>query len=102
MKNIKTKDKVQELIDLTPKQKKAFAGLIRAVKRCYKENVFFYQVLERIGGLNGNNIDDIMTDVEYPDSDYFDPICLQGLEYPCINIVCSFADDNHFVKLKED
>lgn len=95
-----TKEKVQEKINLTPEQTKAFTSLKRAVARCKKENIYFYQMLDVLSGLNGNNVADIMTDVEYPGAGIFDPLCLQYLNYPSVSITCAFADDNHFIALK--
>ena len=91
-----TKDEVQELIDLTPKQQKSFNALVRAVKRCEKENVYFYQVLDRLGALNGHNVLAVTDDL-----DYSDPTSLQHLFYPIIGLTDAWADDTHFVKLKE-
>lgn len=95
-----TRDEIQEKIELTPKQLKAFTSLKRAFARCKKENIYFYQMLHVLSGLNGDNVADIMTDVEYPGAELFDPLCLQYLDYPSINVTCSFADDNHFVKIR--
>lgn len=43
-------------ITMTDRQEKAFKTLQRAVKRCQKENVLFYQVIDTITGMNGDNI----------------------------------------------
>ena len=106
-----TQEEVQEKINLTPKQKKAFDSFIRAVKRCKKENIYFYQVLESVGALNGNNVDSVDEEeyyfMMYPEKrrpsvdEEFDSTCLHNLDYPEINITCSWADDTHYVKLKE-
>ncbi len=91
------KEEVQEKIDLTPEQEKAFNALIRAVKRCEKENIYFYQVLEKLGALNGHNVLAVGDDL-----DYSDPTNLQRLLYPVVGLTDAWADDTHFVKLKED
>ena len=94
-----TQEEVQEKIELTPKQKKAFDAFIRAVNRCNKENVYFYQVLDSISALNGNNVVDID---EVSNTSLWDsPENLQWLEYPSIRVTCGWADDTHFVKLKD-
>ncbi len=75
--------------------------MARAVRKCKKENIYFYQCLESLGGLNGNNVLDIQTDVENPKGESLDPNCLQFLSYPEVKTDCSFADDNHFIVLKK-
>ena len=75
--------------------------MVRAVKKCKKENIYFYQCLENLGDLNGNNVFDIQTDIEHPNGNSLDPDCLQVLSFPEVKTVCSFSDDNHFVVLKE-
>jgi len=95
------RDEVQEKIELNTEQRKAFNAFIRAVKRCKKEGVFFYSVLGNVGGLNGENVDDIMTIIEFPNADSNHPSCLQYMDFPKIYVVAEFADDNHFVKFKD-
>ncbi len=87
----------QEAINLNEEQKKAWKQLVRAINKCKKEHIFFYQCLEDLGGLNGNNVSTIGID----SGDYGDDNCLQGLSYPRVETSCSFADDNHFVILKD-
>ena len=91
-----SQDDVQELIELTPKQRKAWDSLVRAVKRCRREGVYFYQVLDTTGALNGNNVFDVCDDLKYED-----PRCLQNLLFPRVKITDSWADDTHFVVLKK-
>lgn len=97
---MKTQEEYQEAIELTPEQVKAFAALKRAVTRCRKTNIFFYQVLSSLGALNGNNVHDIGDDC-YRGGDIEDPHCMQYLQYPTVETECSFADDNHFVFLHD-
>jgi hypothetical protein len=88
-------DEIQEKIALTPTQKKAFDSLVRSVKKCRNENILFYQCLNKLGGLNGNNVDRIVDSFWHKD-----PRNLQFLNYPFVEIEDSWADDNHFVVLK--
>ncbi len=100
METIKDHEYYQNKIDLNQAQRKAWTALVRAVNRCKKENIYFYQMLEHLGGLNGNNVDTINTDVEKKNGSSSDPDCLQSMLYPHVTTCCSFADDNHFVVLK--
>ena len=100
-----TQDEVQELIDLNPAQKKAFNSLIRAVNKCRKENVYFYQVLESLHALNGDNVDAVVCpdDLLYKGcntSGHDEERNLQFLSFPTIDTTCSFADDTHYVVLE--
>lgn len=92
---------VQELVDLTPEQKKAWTALVRAVNRCKKENILFYQVLEKLYGLNGKYVDVIVDDSNERLYELRDDCNLQDLCLPFVKTECSFADDTHFVILKE-
>ena len=97
---MKDQEYYQSKIDLNPEQKKAWAALVLAVNRCKKEKIYFYQMLESLSGLNGNNVKTIDTDVEHKNGSALDSDCLQNLDYPSVNTADSFADDNHFVVLK--
>ena len=102
---MKTNEEMQEAIELTPEQEKAWRSLERAIKKCKKENIYFYQVLESLGGLNGNNVRTIACDSDMPilySNKFFDDNRnLNGyLYFPFICTSCSFADDSHFVILK--
>jgi len=92
----------QEKIDLTPPQKKAWAALERAVKRCRKENIYFYQEMENLAPLNGHNVKMIRTTDDVPGLNHTDPNYLGFLVYPLIETACSFADDDHYVILKDE
>lgn len=98
-----TTEEVQEKINLTGGQQKAWTQLVRAVKKCNKEKVFFYQVIEYVSPLNGKNVADVMTEVDegYRRRDSLDPLCLQHLDYPVIKMGSPLADDNHFVRFVE-
>ena len=102
MKNL-TRDEVQERINLNPAQKKAWAALVRAVNRCRSENIYFYQVLATLNGLNGDNVEDVADDSHYSVKhiDYSDGRNLQWLGFPGVKTADSFADDTHFVILKD-
>jgi hypothetical protein len=97
---------IQERIELTPDQKKAFTALVKAVNRCTKTGIFFYQVLESLGALNGNGFRDIVLEddrlVGVPNKCFEVERCLQHLSYPSVNTACGFADDDHFIRLKTD
>jgi hypothetical protein len=98
------REEYQELIDLTPEQEGAFAALERAVKRCKKAGICFYQNLERLGALNGHNISHVAANVDpkTKNRNHEHPSCLQGLDFPDVETTCSFADDDHYVILKDD
>jgi hypothetical protein len=93
----------QRLIDLNDKQKKAFSKFISAVKACQKANVLFYQVLETIHGLNGDNIVGIHDGS--PSVDYGKPTdrahCLDDCSNPCVIVCDGWADDPHYVELEK-
>lgn len=92
----KTIEEMQELIDLTPEQKKAFSALQRAVKRCLKENVCFYQTLETLYGLNGNNVSDVSPEYGEAHGLNGDNEAVNFI-MPSVDTICSFADDDHYV-----
>jgi len=98
---MKDQDYYQEKIELTESQQKAWKSLERAIKKCKKENIYFYQVLETLHGLNGNNVETIDTNVENPGGINSDANCLQFLDYPYVKTSCSFADDDHFVVINQ-
>ena len=98
-----TSDDYQDAIDLNRKQELAFNALIRSVKRCEKENIYFYQCMETLNALNGNNVERVICDTDHPDgNNSAAPDCLQDKDFPSVNTECSFADDNHFIILKDD
>lgn len=93
-----TKEGYQEAIELTPAQKKAFKSLQIAIKQCRKSRICFYQCLESLSALNGNNVERITdrdTDPEVPEE-----ASLQYLDYPTVKIECGWADDTHYVVLR--
>jgi len=98
------KDDYQEAIELTPAQSRAWKQLERAVNRCKKEGVYFYQVLETVCGLNGKNVADVMTDVDknIPGWELCKASCLQWLSYPTVSMGSPLADDRHYVRLKAE
>ena len=97
-------DFYQQAIELTPEQVKAFSSLKRAVGKCRRANILFYQCLETLGGINGNNVKSICgdSDIEFRGLDSESPNCLQFKLYPSVVTECSFADDNHFVLLHDE
>ena len=98
-------DSIQEEINLTDDQQKAFNTLKRAVKKCQESNIFFYHVMETLGALNGNNVDKIVVtecDLTFDPTEHTEDNSLQALIYPTLEISESFADDTHWVILKEE
>jgi hypothetical protein len=94
-------EEVQEMIDLTPNQEKAWKSLKRAFTKCAKENIYLYQVLDSLSGLNGNNISKILEKAEVEDSKgWNDERNLQNLAYESVKTTDAWADDTHFVILK--
>ena len=67
---------------------------MRAVKACKAANIYFYQVLRSLSGLNGNNVRRVHDEGREPD-----PTCLQTLYYPTVKTTDAWADDSHFVEL---
>ena len=100
-------DAIQSKIELTPDQRKAWTQLVRAINRCKKENVFFYQVLETLNGLNGHNVRTVRccNDKRLSGSIeqvYEDDRRLDFYDYPSVDTTCSFADDTHYVEFHTD
>lgn len=97
---------IQEKIDLTPEQKKAFTALKKAINRCTKTGIYFYQVLESLGALNGKYIKAIRLEddkcIGVPEQVYVDERCLNFLDYPSVDTTGSFADDDHYIQLITD
>ena len=91
-----TRDDVQEMIELTAEQQKTFNALTKAVNQCKKEEIYFYMVLDTLSALNGKNVATVSDHL-----DYADPRNLQFLKYPSVRITDGWADDTHFVILKE-
>ncbi len=92
---------IQKLINLTPEQKKAWTQLARAVSQCKKANIYFYQVLESLHGLNGCNVERVDESEGYRLlGGKNENANLQWLDYPCVKTSCSWADDTHYVVTK--
>jgi len=102
MKNELTEEDYQRAIELTSEQEKAFASLQRAVLKCKKANIFFYQCLKKLGALNGNNVSGISDDEDYRGRSATHPSCLQYKSYPIVEITDSWADDNHYIELCDE
>ena len=97
-----SEETVGKLIELNQEQIKAFKSLQRAVKKCKKANVYFYQVLESLYGLNGNNvegIENIENTDHFPDCN--SAFCLSNYLLPEVKTSCSWADDTHVVVIKQ-
>ena len=91
-----TQDEIQEAIDLTPDQERAWRRLERAYKACRHEGIELYQVLDSLHGLNGKNIARV-----HDEGNPQDPESLMELYYPTIKTAHAWADDTHFVELKQ-
>ena len=102
---VRDTDFYQSKINLTTEQKKAWSQLVRAVNKCHKEKIFFYQVLDSLCGLNGKNVHDVGDSIilsKGKNTAIDAPNCLQILSFPSVKTACSFADDNHFVLLEDE
>ncbi len=98
--DIMDKEFVQEKIDLTPEQEKAFRSLERAVKKCRKANIYFYQVLETLGALNGHNVAKIDNIENHRNINWGDSRDLNNLAYPYVKTADSWADGTHLGFMK--
>ncbi len=93
----------QGKIDLTPEQKKAWTQLVKAINKCRKEKIYFYQNLEHLHGLNGKNVRTVVGSNDFRVTPADESRCFHnGLSAPYVKTVCSFADDDHYVFLHED
>ncbi|EOR7867401.1 hypothetical protein FYL99_RS20220 [Escherichia coli] len=89
------KPTLQELVDLTPEQRRAWRRLERAVTDFQDAGGRFYCVLDSMSGYNGEFIAGIDNDGTYHTEDVTMPtIDAKGLT--------SFADDWHGIVLKPD
>ena len=98
-------DDLQEAIDLNEEQKKAWKSLESAVKKCKKANIYFYHVMETLGALNGDNVEAIVVtecDLTYDRTKHNPDNSLDFLIFPTLQNSESFADDTHWIVLKED
>lgn len=85
---------LQELIDLTPAQEKAWKRLDRAVKDFRAAGGRFYSVLDTLSGLNGEHVATIENDTGFHTASVFMP----SIDAPGFT---SFADDWHGIILKD-
>ncbi|WP_261666927.1 hypothetical protein [Erwinia mallotivora] len=85
---------LQQLVDLTPEQLKAWKRFERAFKDFKKAGGKFYTVLETVYGYNGEHIHDVDNDVGHH---------VQGVSMPSImdRGLSGFADDWHGFILKD-
>jgi hypothetical protein len=96
-----TKEDYDRAIELTPEQKKAWKKFEEAVKGLRKTNVYIYQMLAKIGGLNGDHVERV-TDASQVANPLLHPGCLQYLDYPGIEVSDAWADDSHVVILTRE
>lgn len=85
---------LQELIDLTPEQEKAWKRLEKAVKDFRAAGGRFYSVLDTLSGCNGEHVDTIDNDTGYHTASVYMP----SIDAPGFT---SFADDWHGITLKD-
>ncbi len=91
--------------DLTKAQEKAWNQFEAAVKACKRAHIKFYQVLDTVCPLNGNIVEDILTDEEHwvlrttPSERLVN--MQRAYSYGSVRTTCGFADDTHTVLLKE-
>lgn len=85
---------LQELIDLTPAQEKAWKRLEKAVKDFRAAGGRFYSVLDTLSGCNGEHIATIDSDTGYHTASVHMP----SIDNPGFT---SFADDWHGITLKD-
>lgn len=97
----KHKEDIEDLIELNHEQSKAFKRLQRAVRDCRKLNVYFYQNLETIYGLNGDNVKSIVgaEETDFEDSGVRN---IGNYLMPEVRTTDSFADDQHHVLFNDD
>lgn len=96
-----TKEDYDKAIKLNPEQKKAWKKFEEAVKGLRKTNVYLYQMLARVSGLNGDHVERV-TDNNQVRDPLLHPGCLQYLEYPDIEVSDAWADDSHVVILTRE
>ena len=84
--------------ELTEEQEKAWKSLKRAVKKCEKSNIYWYQVLDLLHAFNGNLVDSVDDHCDKPLPNGAFDLTFKLLD--SIPLTCSFADDNHHVILK--
>ncbi len=85
---------LQELIDLTPAQERAWKRLERAVKDFQAVGGKFYSVLDTLSAYNGENVASIDNDTGYHTASVYMP----SIDAPGFT---SWADDWHGITLKD-
>ncbi|EEU9533606.1 hypothetical protein ACJY8V_000977 [Escherichia coli] len=85
---------LQELIDLTPEQEKAWKRIEKAVKDFRAAGGRFYSVLDTLSACNGEYIETIDNDTGHNTANVYMP----SIDIPGFS---SFADDWHGITLKD-
>ncbi|HHH2895377.1 TPA: hypothetical protein ACPZW7_005712 [Citrobacter freundii] len=85
---------LQEIIDLTPEQEKAWKRLVRAVQDFKASGGKFYSVLDTLSAYNGEHVATIDKDTGYHTVSVYMP------SIDCAGFT-SFADDWHGITLKD-
>jgi hypothetical protein len=84
---------VQELIELTPEQRKAWKRLEKAIKDFKQAGGAFYSVLDTLNAYNGNNVAFIDETGEH----FTGNVLFESIDSPGLT---SFADDWHGITFK--
>lgn len=85
---------LQELIDLTPEQEKAWKRLEKAVKDFRAAGGKFYSVLDTLSAYNGEHV----SFIDETGDHHASSVHMQSIDAPGF---CSFADDWHGITLKD-
>lgn len=85
---------------LTEEQEKAWKSLKRALKKCRDANIYWYQVLDSLQPLNGEIVETVV--VGRGEIDGRQSIRADEVAGDAVTISCSFADDAHYIVLKDE
>lgn len=88
------KPTVSQLIELTETQQRAWDRMVRAMRDFEKAGGQFYTVLETLNGYNGEYVERIDNEGDFNTQDVYMP-------YYVSTGLSGFADDKHFITLKE-
>ena len=91
-------------LTLTKEQKSAISSLKRAFTKCKKANVYFHNCYGRLIAYDGNIVERVDNGAEGIDTTENDGLmdCHEGELLIIPYDLDSYADDNHYVHLKEE
>lgn len=92
---IKTQGTIMTELTLTKEQKSAISSLKRAFTKCKKANIYFHNCYGRLIAYDGNIVDIVDDDID-------NLPCYEGESLTLPYRLDSWADDNHYVHLKEE